>query len=84
MATIKRFESRIEEYEDVANNPEVYIKAITAARYFARALDALQVEFEPDVNDGNAHDIYYTLVRDYLLEAADDIEVFTDDDDFTG
>lgn len=80
MAEIRRFEDRIDEIETIAANPSTYIKAITAARYFARALDALQVEFEPDVNDGQAHDLYYSLVRAYLLESADDIEVFTDDD----
>lgn len=84
MATIKRFESRIEEYEDVANKPTVYLKAINAAKFFAKALDALQVEFAPDVHDEEANNLYNVMVRDYLLEAAADIEEFIDDDYTTG
>ena len=84
MAEIRRFDNRIDGIESIAKKPSAYIKAITAARYFGRALDALQVEFEPDSDDGTAHDLYYSLIRDYMLEAAADIGDFIDDDDTAG
>lgn len=81
MAKIKRFEDRMDEFENVANNSADYLKAVNAARFFACAVDALQVEFEPETADGAANKLYYSMIRDYLREEADDIGGFIDDDD---
>ena len=80
MAEIRRFEDKLNEIEEVAEYPEEYKAAAQAVKYFSKALDALQVEFEPE---NVKRDIYYTLIHDCLLEAADDIEGFIDDDNTT-
>lgn len=84
MAESRRFENRIDEIEAFAKNPQTCLAAITAAKYFAKALEALQVEYAPDVNDDEAHELFYSLVRDYFLDAAADIEGFIDDDNIAG
>lgn len=84
MAEVRKFDDEVTEIEDIAKNPASYMTAVTAARYFARALDALLVEYEPDANSSDAYSLYYDLIRKYLLEKASDIEGFNDDDDFVG
>ena len=84
MAEVRKFDDEVTEIEDIAKNPASYMTAVTAARYFARALDALLVEYEPDANNDDAYSLYYSLTRKYLLEKASDIEGFTDDDGFVG
>lgn len=84
MAEVRKFDDQVDEIEDIAKNPASYMTAVTAARYFARALDALLAEYEPEINNDDAYSLYYSLARKYLLEKASDIEGFTDDDDFVG
>lgn len=81
MAEIRRFEDRLDEIETIAEYPDECKAAAQAARYFSKALDALQTEFEPHSAKYDIRNIYYTLVHDYLLEAAADLEGFIDDDD---
>lgn len=79
MAEYRRFDEHLADIEEVAKNPVTYMTAVTAARYFAKALDAIQVDFAPEPTDSEANSMYYSLVREYLLDAADDIEAFEDD-----
>lgn len=80
MAEYRRFDAHLADIEEVAKNPVTYMTAVTAARYFAKALDALQADFAPEPSAGDeASSLYYSLVREYLLDAADDIEAFEDD-----
>ena len=84
MAKVERIDDRLDKLDEITKNSKSYSKAIVAARYFNRALDALQVEFQPNLNDEKANDLYYSLIREYLLEAANDIKDFGYDDDAIG
>lgn len=84
MAEIKRFEDSLADIEAIAKHPQEYLAAARAAKYFSKALDAIQVEFEPDGLNDDIRAIYYELVHEYLLEAANDLEGFIDDDDTAG
>ena len=84
MAEVRKFDDQADEIEDIAKNPASYMTAVTAARYFARALDALLVEYEPDINNFDACGLYHELVRKYLLEKAAELEEIIDDDDAIG
>lgn len=84
MAEVERFDDKVDRLEKITKNPKAYREAVTAAKYFGRALNALQVEFQPDINDDDAMDMYFSLIRRYLLEAADDIKETDYDDDAVG
>lgn len=77
-----RFEDMLDGLESLSRNPKQTAKAVTAARTFSKAVDALQAEFEPE--DDEAADLYYSLIRKYYLESIEDIEGFIDDGDVAG
>ena len=77
-----RFEDALDNLEMLSKNPEQVAAAVSAARTLGRAVDALQIEFEPD--DEDASDLYYALIRKYYLESIEDIEGFIDDGDAVG
>lgn len=77
-----RFEDVLDDLEKIIKNPQRVAEAVKAVRAFSKAVDALEVKFEPE--DVEAANLYYTLVRKYYLENICDIEGFIDDGDVAG
>lgn len=77
-----RFEDVLDDLEKFSKNPQRVAAAVKAVRAFSKAVDALEVKFEPE--DGETANLYYTLVRKYYLDNICDIEGYIDDGDVAG
>lgn len=77
-----RFEDVLDDLEKFSKNPQRVAAAVKAVRAFSKAVDALEAEFEPE--DDEATNLYYRLIRKYMLKNVEDIEGFIDDGDIAG
>lgn len=86
MAEIYDFEERLNTVRKIVQEADAaaWAEASRAAEYFSRAVDALQVEFRPEDTTSKANAFYYSLLRKYYLDAAEEIEEFCNDDDAAG